>query len=77
MIFLIGLMFACLFLLLWLEKVPWEDELEIRRLIKQSRENERRRARHRKTAYTQCDWRPPMTRGRFKSTALRFHRNMV
>lgn len=31
MIFLIGLMFACLFLLLWLEKVPWEDELEIRR----------------------------------------------
>lgn len=55
MIFLIGLMFACLFLLLWLEKVPWEDELEIRRLIKQNRENERQRARHRKTAYTQCD----------------------
>lgn len=58
MIFLIGLMFACLFLLLWLEKVPWEDELEIRRLIKQNRENERLRMRHRISVCTQCGWIP-------------------
>lgn len=58
MIFLIGLMFACLFLLLWLEKVPWEDELEIRRLIKQNRENERLGMRHRRSVCTQCGWIP-------------------
>lgn len=56
MIFLIGLMFACLFLLLWLEKVPWEDELEIRRLIKKNRKNEKLRMRHRRSVCTQYGW---------------------
>lgn len=62
MIFLIGLMFACLFLLLWLEKVPWEDELEIRRLIKQNCENEKLRMRHRRSACTQYGWIPSRDR---------------
>lgn len=59
MIFLIGLMFACLFLLLWLEKAPWEDELEIWRLIKENRENERLKMRHRRSVCTQCGWIKP------------------
>ena len=62
MIFLIGLMFACLFLLLWLEKVPWEDELEIRRLIKQNRENEKLRMRRRRSVCTQYGWIPSRDR---------------
>lgn len=62
MIFLIGLMFACLFLLLWLEKAPWEDELEIWRLIKENRENERLNMRHRRSVCTQCGWIPSRDR---------------
>lgn len=62
MIFLIGLMFACLFLLMWLEKVPWEDELEIRRLIKQNRENEKLRMRHRRFVCIQYGWIPSRDR---------------
>lgn len=62
MIFLIGLMFVCLFLLLWLEKTPWEDELEIRRLIKENRENERLRMRYRRSVCTQCGWIPSRDR---------------
>ena len=62
MIFLIGLMFVCLFLLLWLEKTPWEDEMEIRRLIKENRENERLRMRHRRSICTQCGWTPSRDR---------------
>lgn len=58
MIFILCVMFGGLLLTLFLEDFPWEEELEMRRLIKQSRENERRRMRHRGTAYTQCGWRP-------------------
>lgn len=62
MIFLIGLMFVCLFLLIWLEKVPWEDELEIRRLIKKNRKNEKLRMRHRRSVCTQYGWIPSRDR---------------
>lgn len=58
MIFMVCLLFGALLLTWFYEDYPWEDELNIRRLIKQSRENERRRMRHRSTAYTQCGWRP-------------------
>ncbi len=58
MIFILCVMFGGLLLTWFLEDFPWEEELEMRRLIKQSRENERRRMRHRGTAYTQCGWRP-------------------
>ena len=58
MIFILCVMFGGLLLTWVLEDFPWEEELEIRRLIKQSRDNERQRMRYRGTAYTQCGWRP-------------------
>lgn len=57
MIFILCVMFGGLLLTWFLEDFPWEEELEIRRLIKQSRDNERQRMRYRGTAYTQCGWR--------------------
>lgn len=58
MIFILCVMIGGLLLTWLLEDFAWEEELEMRRLVKQSRENERRRMRHRRTAYTQCGWRP-------------------
>lgn len=58
MIFLLIVIFGGMLLTWYIEEGSWEEELEMRRLIKQSRENERRRMRHRGTAYTQCGWRP-------------------
>lgn len=46
-------------LLTWLnESCFFEEELEMRRLIKESRENERKRMIRRKS-YGQCGWMPP------------------
>lgn len=60
MIFLLCLMIGGL--LTWfLEEYPWEEELEMRRLIKESRENERKRVMHRKS-YGQCGWILPRQR---------------
>lgn len=58
MIFLLIVIFGGMLLTWYIEEGSWEEELEMRRLIKQSRENERRRMRHRGTAYIQCGWRP-------------------
>ncbi len=57
MILLLFLIIGCLLLTWFLEEYP-EEELEIRRLVKQSRENERRRMRHRSATYIKCGWRP-------------------
>lgn len=61
MIFLLCLMIGGLLLTWFLEEYPWEEELEMRRLIKESRENERRRMMHRKS-FGQCGWMPPRQR---------------
>ena len=78
MIFLLCLLFGGLLLTWWLEESDWEERLWIRKMIRESRESERRRRLHRGVKYTQCGWKPPkMKRRRFKPTALRFHRNTV
>ena len=57
MIFLLCLMIGGLLLTWFLEDYPWKEELEMRRLIKESRENERRRM-IRRNSYGQCGWMP-------------------
>lgn len=59
MIFILCLMIGGMLLTWFLEEYLWEEELEMRRMIKQSRENERRRQRHRGAVYTKCGWTPP------------------
>lgn len=54
MIFLIVVIFAGLFLTWYIEEAPFEEKRMIKRLIRQSYENERRRRLRRGTAYTQC-----------------------
>ena len=61
MIFLLCLMIGGLLLTWFLENYPWEEELEMRQLIKESRENERRRM-MRRNSYGQCGWMPPRQR---------------
>lgn len=63
MIFFVCLIFGGLFLTWLVEETPWEEELEIRQLIRQSYENARKRQRHRcNLAYYQCGWKPPKTK---------------
>lgn len=57
MIFLLCLMIGGLLLTWFLEDYPWEEELEIRRLVKESRKNERIRMMHR-NFYCQRGWIP-------------------
>ena len=73
MIFLIVIIFAGLFLTWYIEETPWEEKHMIKRLIRQSYENERRRRLHRGTAYTQCGWKPPKTKRRGQTRPLRFY----
>lgn len=61
MIFLLCLMIGGALLIWFLEGSLLEEELELRRLIKESRENELRRMMHRKF-YGQCGWMPPKQR---------------
>lgn len=61
MIFLLCLMIGGLLLTWFLENYPWEEELEMRQLIKESRENERRRM-MRRNSYGQCGWMSPRQR---------------
>ena len=83
MIFLLVLIVAGLLLTWFFEEYPWQEELEMRCLIRESRENERRRMRHRGTKYIQCGWKPPYTkrihrkRRKQKPTALDYQRNMA
>lgn len=58
MIFLLCLMIGGLLLTWFLENYPWEEKLEMRRLVKESHKNERRRMAHR-NSYCQCGWIPP------------------
>lgn len=53
MILLLCLIVGVLSLTWFIEEYP-EEELEIRRLVKQSCENENNRTRHRSAAYTKC-----------------------
>lgn len=61
MIFLLCLMIGGLLLTWFLEDYIWEEELEMRRLVKESRKNERRRMMHR-NSYCQYGWIPPRQR---------------
>lgn len=73
MIFLLVVIFAGLFLVWYMEETPWEEKRMIKQLIKQSYENERRRMRHRGTAYTQCGWKPPKMKRRGRTRPIRFY----
>lgn len=73
MIFLLIVIFGGLFLTWYLEECPWEEKREIKRLIRESRENERRRMRHRGTAYTRCGWKPPRMKVKRRARPLRFY----
>lgn len=61
MIFLLCLTIGGLLLIWFLDDYLLEEELEMRRLIKESHENERRRMMHR-NSYAQCGWIPPRQR---------------
>lgn len=61
MIFLLCLMIGGLLLTWFLEGYPWKEELEMHQLIKESRENERRRM-MRRNSYGQYGWMPPRQR---------------
>ena len=61
MILTICLLMGAVLLTGLLEEYPWEEKREIRQLVKQSRENERLRARHRKS-YGTCGYFPPKKR---------------
>lgn len=61
MIFLLCLMIGGMLLTWFLEDYPYKEELEMRQLIKESRENERRRM-MRRNSYGQCGWMPPRQR---------------
>lgn len=58
MIFLLCLVVGSAIVLWFLEECPLEGALEMRRLVKQSYDNERKRRMHRSPAYTRCGWRP-------------------
>lgn len=74
MVFLACLIFGGLLLTWWLEEYPWEEGLEIRRMVKESKRNAQKRMCHRKF-YGQCGGHPER-----KENARRifgFLRNMV
>lgn len=61
MSFLLCLTIGGLLRIWFFEDYPWEEELEMRRIVKESRKNERRRMMHR-NSYCRCGLIPPRQR---------------